>query len=290
MSKQRVALLGLGIMGTGMARRILAAGFPLTVFNRNAEKAKPFAAEGATVAATAKEAASQADVVISMLADDTAARSVWLGESGALSGARPRTILIESSTVTVGWIKELAAAANQHQCNLLDAPVTGSKPQAAAGELTFIVGGDGAALETVRPILTSMSREIIHLGPTGSGALAKLINNFVCAVQLASIAEGLAFIEKSGLDRDRALSVMTGGAPGSPLVKAMSARMIGKDYSPKFLMRLLAKDVNYALQEASARSVDLSTARNALQLLNRAIAQGYGESDMSAIIEPLRST
>src|SRR5689334_9195016 len=126
MTKPNIAFLGLGIMGTGMARRLLGAGFPLTVYNRSAERAAPLVAEGALGAATPAEAASQAEVVISMVADDNASRAIWLGENGALSGARPGTLLIEASTLTVGWIHELAVASTARGCELLDAPVTGS--------------------------------------------------------------------------------------------------------------------------------------------------------------------
>ncbi len=141
MSKPRIAFLGLGIMGSGMARRLLVNGFPLTVFNRNAEKSKLFAAGGALAAASAREAAAHAGVIISMVADDVAARGLWLGDNGALAAARPGTVCIECSTVTVGWAKELAAAATARGCEFLDAPVTGSKNQAAAGDLNFLVGG-----------------------------------------------------------------------------------------------------------------------------------------------------
>ena len=289
MNKPRIVFLGLGIMGSGMARRLLTNGFPLTVFNRNAEKSKPFAAEGAQVAASPREAAAQADVIISMVADDNAARAMWLGENGALAAARPGVVCIECSTVTVGWVRELSAAATARGCELLDAPVTGSKTQAASGELSFLVGGDSSTLEKARPVLAAMSKAVIHLGPTGSGALLKLINNFVCGVQIASLAEAMAMIERSGLDRARALEVLTNGAPGSPLVKAVSTRMTTPDFTPNFLLRLMAKDLNYAIQEGGKLSVELVTATAALENFQRAIAAGHGEQDIAAVVEPLRA-
>src|SRR5882724_9831071 len=132
MSKPRVAILGLGIMGGGMARRLLSEGFPVTVYNRNPDRAVPFATAGAFVAGSPREAASRADVVVSMVADDVASRSIWLGENGALAGANRGSVLIESSTLTVGWIKELSAAAAHRGFEFLDAPVTGTKPHAAS--------------------------------------------------------------------------------------------------------------------------------------------------------------
>ena len=283
--KPRIAFFGLGIMGSGMARRLLANGFPLTVFNRNAEKSKPFANEGAHVAATPREAASRADVIVSMVADDNAARAMWLGENGALAAAAPGTICVECSTVTVGWIHELAAAAKKSKCELLDAPVTGSKTHAAGGELNFIVGGESAALEKVRPVLSAMSKTIVHLGPTGSGALLKLINNFVCGVQVASLAEAIAMIERSGLDRAKALEILTGGAPGSPLVKTIAGRMTAADFTPNFLLRLMAKDLGYAIHEGKKLSVELNTAAAALGSFQKSIAAGLGDKDMSAVVK-----
>jgi len=288
MSKPRIAFLGLGIMGSGMARRLIVNGFPLAVFNRNAEKSKPFAAEGARVAGSPREAAANADVIISMVADDVASRSLWLGENGALAAAKPGTVCIECSTVTVNWVREFATAAAREKCEFLDAPVTGSKSQAASGELNFLVGGDSATLEKARPVLAAMSKAIVHLGPTGSGSLLKLINNFVCGVQIAALAEAMAMIERGGLERAKALEVLAGGAPGSPLVKAVSARMTTPDFTPNFLLRLMAKDLGYAIQEGGRLSVELLTATAALEDFQRAIATGHGDKDIAAVVEPFR--
>jgi 3-hydroxyisobutyrate dehydrogenase len=286
MNSPRVAFLGLGIMGGNMARRLLAAGFALTVYNRS--RAKAAALAGARVAATPREAAAGADIVLCMVADDIASRAMWLGENGAVAGAPRGAVLVDCSTLSVGWVKELAAAANACDCEFLDAPVTGSKTQSAAGELNFIVGGSLAALERLKPVLTPMSKRITHLGPTGSGALIKLINNFVCGVQVASLAEALALIEQSGLDCAQALSVLLDGAPGSPLVKTMAARMTASDFTPNFLLKLMAKDLGYAVTEGRARGLSPTTAVAALEVFQRAIAAGHGEQDMAAVVEPLR--
>jgi 3-hydroxyisobutyrate dehydrogenase len=288
MSKPRIAFLGLGIMGSGMARRLLANGFPLAVFNRNAEKSAPFAAGGAHVATSPREAALGAGVILSMVADDNASRSLWLGENGALAAAGPGTVCIECSTVTVNWVRELAAAVVAKKCEFLDAPVTGSKIQAAAGELNFLVGGSASTLEKARPVLAAMSKTILPLGPVGSGALLKLINNFVCGVQVAALAEAMAMIELGGLDRAKALEVLTNGAPGSPLVKAVSARMTTPDYTPNFLLRLMAKDLGYAIQESGKLSMELMTAAAALELFQRGVAAGHGGQDIAAVVEQFR--
>jgi 3-hydroxyisobutyrate dehydrogenase len=289
MSKSRIAFLGLGIMGSGMARRLLTAGFPLTVYNRNPERSKGFA-DSASVAASPREAASRADMVISMVADDAASKSMWLGESGALAGAAKGSILIESSTLSVGWIKELAAAATAKQSDLLDAPVTGTKPHAAAGELIFLVGGQERALETARPALAAMGKEIIYLGPHGSGALMKLVNNFMAGVQAASFAEATALIDAAGLDHDKAVSILNNGAPGSPLIKRISAIAASGDFTPNFLLRLMAKDLGYAATEAEHYGVKFRTAPAALEVFKQAIARGYGEEDLSAVIKSFQNT
>jgi 3-hydroxyisobutyrate dehydrogenase len=284
-----VAVLGLGLMGGGMAHRLLGAGFSLTVYNRTAEKAKSLVVRGARLADSPRDAATGAEFIISMVADDAASRDVWLGEDGALAAAAPGAILIESSTVSTEWIRELDAAARAGGCELLDAPVTGSRVQADSGQLNFLVGGNDAALERARPILTPMSKSIVLVGPTGSGALLKLINNFMCGVQAASLAEALVLIERAGLDRDVATAVLSNGAPGSPLVKTLLGRMTARDYTPNFYLSLMAKDLAYSMREAERHRVSLETARAARETFERADAAGRGQQDMSAIVELLRS-
>lgn len=285
MSKPRVAVIGLGIMGGGMAGRLLSSGFPLTVYNRNKDKAAALVRAGATLAGSPREAASGTEFVISMVADDVASRGVWLKDDGALAGASRGTVLIECSTLTVGWIKELAAAAAQRGCELLDAPVTGTKPHAANGELSFLVGGSEAALAAARPVLSVLGREITHLGPTGSGSLLKLINNFMCGVQAASLAEGEAMIAAGGLDLEKSLAVLTNGAPGSGLVKRAAERAFANDFTPNFPLHLMAKDLGYAIDQASHFGQKLTTASSALAIFKNAIAKGYGDQDFSAVIK-----
>jgi 3-hydroxyisobutyrate dehydrogenase len=286
---ETVAILGLGTMGSGMAANLLKAGFSLVVYNRTAAKAQALVDAGARLAATPAEAAKGASVVISMLADDAASREVWLGKDGALEAAGKDAVLIESSTVSPAWVAELEARAAQHGVELLDAPVTGSRMQAAAGQLSFLVGGSDRALEAVAPVLRAMGKEIVHLGPLGSGAKLKLINNFLCGVQIASLAEGIAWIERSGLDREKALAFLKTGAGGSPLIGAISTRMVDHNYAVNFLLRLMAKDLQYAQNEAEHCDVDLTTAQTARGLFEAAIAKGFGEEDMSSVIEPLRN-
>ena len=288
MSKPRVAFLGLGIMGAGMARRILDAGFPLTVFNRNPGEGGPprlRGRDGRLLPGAGRLAGGRHH--------QHGRRRPRRPGSLARQGRRPvrgrsrrRLHRVEHGHGRLGSRAGHGRAAKG--CEFLDAPVTGSRSHAAAGELRFLVGGAPAALERVTPVLAAMGKTITHLGPSGSGALVKLINNFVCGVQVASLAEAVAMIERSGLDRDRALEVLTHGAPGSPLLKTIAARMTAADFTPNFFLRLMAKDLGYAIGEGRGHSVELATAAAALGDFKAAIAAGLGEKDMSAVVEPMR--
>ena len=289
MSKHQVALLGTGTMGSGMARNLRKAGFPLTVYNRTREKAELLAETGAQVADTPSRAVAGASVVLSMLADDVASREAWLGTNGALAAMQAGAVVVECGTVSPEWVNELHQQAEARGLKMMDAPVTGSRPQANAGELTFLAGADPTTLEAVRPVLESMSKSILHLGPVGSGALLKLINNFLCGVQVASFAEALAWVERSSLDRAQALDFLKNGAAGSGIFKAMSERMTARTYEVNFMLRLMEKDMRYAQQAAEAKDITLTTAACSNKLFERAESAGYGDRDMSAVVEVLRS-
>lgn len=291
MEHSRVAVMGLGLMGSGMAGSLLRAGFPVTVFNRSPARATPLADAGARVASSPRDAAADADVIVSMVADDRAARDVWMGEHGALAGVKAGALLVESSTVSVGWIKDLAGAAQANGATLIDAPVTGSREAAATGQILFLAGGSAADVERVRPVLSAMGRGVVHAGPTGSGALLKLVNNFLCGAQVAVLAETIAFVERSGLDPAAAIDMILSGAGASPLVKTLAPRMAARDFdAPHFIMRLMAKDLTYAREEAAQRGLTLQTATCVLGLFEQAIAAGQGDRDFSAVIEPIRAS
>jgi 3-hydroxyisobutyrate dehydrogenase len=286
---QRVAILGIGTMGSGMATNLIKAGFAVNVYNRTRAKAEPLAALGAQIADSPAAAASNADIILTMLADENASRTVWLGEHGALKAAKPEATLVESSTVTPAWIAELSSLAHARSLPFLDAPVTGSRVQAETAQLSILVGGDRVTLEKARPMLAAISKEILHLGPIGSGARLKLINNFLCGVQAASLAEALAWIERSGLNRDQSLNFLKSGAPGSPVFNALAARMIQATYEVNFLLPLMRKDLNYALADAVLFDIPLRTASAAESRFSDAVQAGFDQKDMSAIIEPLRA-
>lgn len=285
-----VAVLGLGLMGGGMARQLVARGFSVAIWNRNPERAHAPGLENARVAATPADAARGAAVVISMLANDDASRAVWLGPDGALETMERDAIAIESSTLTVDWVKALAARMAGQGIAFLDAPVTGSRDQAGSGALKFLVGGDAGGLALARPVLEALGTDIEHLGPVGSGAALKLINNFLCGVQVASLAEALAMIERSGLDPAKAFAVLSAGAPGSPLVRGVGQRMMDRAYAPHFHPSLMAKDLAYAEAAFGAAGIDLASARAARDRFLAAAEAGFDKQDIASVVETIRAS
>ncbi|MFP5250285.1 MAG: NAD(P)-dependent oxidoreductase, partial [Acidobacteriota bacterium] len=247
------------------------------------------AERGAVIAATPAEAARNACFVIAMVSDDEVSRRVWLGQDGALGAMPAGSIAIDSSTLSPGWIAELLAAVTKGGLRLVEAPVTGSRAQAEAGQLTFLAGADEEALAAAAPVLACMSKEILHLGPVGCGAQMKLINNFLSAVQVTSFAEALAWIERTGLRRDTALDFLKRAAPGSPIFSTMAERMTRRAYDVNFLLRLIEKDLRYAHAAAAALGVELSMSSAAEKLFRAAREKGWGEKDMSAVLEAVRA-
>jgi 3-hydroxyisobutyrate dehydrogenase len=281
---QRIALLGVGTMGAGMAANWLKKGFPLTIWNRTPGKAEPLAGRGATIATTPREAAADADIIVAMVADDDASRGVWLGGSGALEGAKPGAIVIESSTLTPDWVRELAGKAQERGCRFLDAPVGASRPAAAAGQLVFFIGGDAETLEAVRPALMAVAQRINHVGATGAGATWKLINNMLIATQTAGLAEALAFARKSGFAPDQILTLIGSSSAASPIVVGKLPRMIeGQFDETDFALSLMLKDARYAIALAGALGSPHEVIAAAEAAFARAKAKGLGAKDFAAV-------
>lgn len=286
---QSVAVLGLGIMGAGIARNIHKAGFPLVVYNRTRAKTEPFAAQGIKVAGTPHHAAEGADLILSMVGDDEASRAIWLGEDGALAGAKPEAILVECSTLSIAWVRELAALAAEHGNELLDSPVGGSKDAAEAGTLRLFVGGDAAVLERAHPVLSTISQNWAHLGPNGSGAMMKLINNLMGAVHAVVLGEGLLLAERAGLNIDQVVSLLTNGAVASPIVKGKAPRMAAHRYGDTdFALRWMHKDTTYAMRAGDEFGTPLPTLAAAREVYRMARNLGLEDADFSAVIEALR--
>ncbi len=242
----KIAFLGLGRMGVGMAIGLAGKGHDLAVWNRSAEKAKPVLEKGARFAKTPAEAATGADVVITMLADDPASEAVWLGYEGALAVMKPGTTAIECSTLTRQYVIDLGAKAKARGIRFIDCPVTGRPNVAAQGKLTLLVGADPADLAATRPLLEQFSETIRYFGPVGAGTAYKLMINLMGAVQIAALAEGLIMAERLGLDRDAVVDAIETSASASRQVLLHCRRMAERNFSdPSFTAGLRHKDAAY---------------------------------------------
>jgi len=243
-----VAFIGLGRMGHGMAGRYLDAGFTVAVFNRSKAKAQALIARGARWAASPKDAAIDADAVVTMVADDAASRSVWLGQDGAAAAMKSGAIGIECSTVSYAHALELSRELRRRGLIYIDSPVTGLPDAAAAGKLTLLVGAELADLEGARQFLVPLSSTIRHFGAVGTGTVYKLINNLMGAIQIAGLAEGLAIAEQAGLDIELVLEAIENGVAASPQVIRHSRRMAARNFAgANFTAALRHKDAAYAV-------------------------------------------
>jgi 3-hydroxyisobutyrate dehydrogenase len=284
-----VTVIGLGIMGSGIAHNLLRAGYSLTVYNRTREKAAPLIAAGAQWAASPALATQHADFVISMVGDDTASRAMWLGPDGAFATMHHHTIAVECSTLSLDWIREWHANAQQHAVKAIESPVAGSKLAAEAGTLLLFVGGEAETLAKARPVLAAFSNNIVHFGPATSGALYKLINNLQGAIHLLALSEGLVMAERAGLNPETVLEAVTSGAVSSPMVKGKAAHVIDREYGDvHFSNRWMHKDLTYALRAADELGVPVPLVAAAREVYKMAIQLGWGDLDIAAVSEVIR--
>ena len=268
----KVAFIGLGRMGHGMAGRYLDAGFSVAVFNRSRARAEDLIARGARWASSPAEAADGAEAVVTMVADDEASRHVWLGQGGAATRMKPGALAIECSTVSHRHALDMARELRSRGLIYLDCPVTGLPEAAAAGTLTLLVGADAVDLERAKPYLAPIGNVVRHFGAVGTGTVFKLINNLMGAVQIASLAEGIAMAEQAGLDMNLVAEAMATGAVASPQVIRHSKRMIARDFAgASFTAALRYKDAAYAVKLAEGLLADSP-------LVGRAAVEAYARA------------
>jgi 3-hydroxyisobutyrate dehydrogenase-like beta-hydroxyacid dehydrogenase len=277
----RVAFIGLGRMGRGMAGRYLDAGFIVSVWNRSKAKGEDLIARGARCATSPEDAAIDADAVVTMVADDHASRAVWLTNDGAAATMKAGAIAIECSTVSYRHALDLARELRGRGLTYIDSPVTGLPDAAAAGKLTLLVGADPADLQRARPFLVPLATTIRHFGAVGSGTVYKLINNLMGAIQIAGIAEGLAIAEQAGLDMKLVLEAVETGVAASPQVIRHSRRMAARNFSgATFTAALRHKDAAYAVALAeSLLSAEPIMGRAAVAAYDRAKAHGPDDDE-----------
>jgi 3-hydroxyisobutyrate dehydrogenase-like beta-hydroxyacid dehydrogenase len=283
-ARERVAFLGLGIMGRPQAANIRRAGFDLTVWNRTRERAESFAQEhdGVQVAETPAEAARSAEVVISMVPDVPEVEEVLFA---AADGMAEGALAIDMSTIAPTASRSIGERLAERGIHFLDAPVTGSRPKAEDGTLTIMAGGEAEDFERARPILESMGQLVVHVGPSGHGEMIKLINNTLSAIHAAALAEALVVAQAANVDVDKLRQVVAAGSGASAMLALKAEPMIEREFDPLFKLEHMLKDVRHCIREADALGVDLPVARLVESLYAQADESGLGGRDFAAVIE-----
>ena len=289
MSNPTVSIAGMGRMGSAMAVTLSDAGFDVTVYNRTRERAERVSETiGATVADTPKEAAAS-DVIISIVADDSAVTDLYLSENGLVAGLGAGTVVLEMSTIDPSTVAAMRPAVEAAGGVLLDAPVSGSVSLVEAGNLTIMVGGDSAAMERARPVLEALAARIYHLGESGNGSTMKLaVNGLVHAINQA-LSEAVVLAEKAGVPRDLAYEVFANSAAGAPFVAYKRAAFLEPETAPvAFSLDLVVKDLELILDLAERAGAPMPQGRANLEAARRAVDEGHGHEDMSALAVMLR--
>lgn len=289
MPDTRVGFVGLGIMGKPMAKNLIKAGFPLTVYNRTASRAEEFKSLGAQVAESPRGAAANADVVITIVTDSPDVRAVILGEGGVIEAVRPGSIVIDMSTISPQVTREIAEALKAKQAQMLDAPVSGGEKGAIEGTLSIMVGGEAETLERVRPVLMAMGKTITHIGPNGMGQVCKLANQIAVGLHNLSISEALIFAEKAGADPARVMQAIQGGAGNSWAFQNLAPKIIRRDFSPGFMVKLQQKDLRLVLDAADKLSLPLPGTALTHQLYQAVEARGLGDEGNHSLVKALEA-
>ncbi|RPV97487.1 3-hydroxyisobutyrate dehydrogenase [Pseudomonas aeruginosa] len=287
---KQIAFIGLGHMGAPMATNLLKAGYLLNVFDLVQSAVDGLVAVGASAARSARDAVQGADVVISMLPASQHVEGLYLDDGGLLAHIAPGTLVLECSTIAPASARKVHAAARERGLTMLDAPVSGGTAGAAAGTLTFMVGGDAEALERARPLFEAMGRNIFHAGPDGAGQVAKVCNNQLLAVLMIGTAEAMALGVANGLEAKVLAEIMRRSSGGNwalevynPWPGVMENAPASRDYSGGFMTQLMAKDLGLAQEAAQASASSTPMGSLALSLYRLLLKQGYAERDFSVV-------
>ena len=289
-ARTRIGFIGLGAMGSRIAGRLLDAGHPVSGTNRTAAKAQPLIERGLAWLSTAREVAASTDVVLSMVTDDEALEAITTGPQGLLAGLEPGQVYVDMSTVSPHASRRLAERVRAIDAHMLDAPVSGSIPQAETGTLAIMVGGEREAFAAVEPLLREIGSTVTHVGRTGQGLVLKLAINISLAVQTLAFSEGLLLAERAGVDPDVAAEVMSTSSIGSPMLKARTPLLLHLPDHAWFDVELMQKDIRLARRAAADLRIALPSAAAADQVLTEARHLGYGHRDLAALHEVLART
>jgi len=280
---QQLAFIGLGIMGGPMAGHLLTAGHSLVVNTRSKSRADDLLKRGAKWAATAADAAKDADVIFICVPDTPDVQRVVLGADGILSSARAGTVVVDHSTISPSATKTMASALAQCGVYMLDAPVSGGDMGAKNATLSIMVGGEAAAFERVKPLLAHMGITVTHTGPSGSGQLTKLVNQILVSVNNLAVCEALTFARANGLDEQKTLAAVGGGAAGSWQLTNLGPRMIAGDFAPGFMIKLQVKDLRLALEAAKDSGLKLPALETVAKLFQIGIDEGKADEGTQAL-------
>ncbi len=285
MNKPRIGYLGLGLMGSPMALRLLGDGYAVTVWNRAPEKCADAVAAGATQAATPAEVARNCDILLMCLMNANAVEAVVFGADGVTS-VEKTPLLADFSTLHPDATRSFADRLKAETgADWLDAPVSGGTPAAEAGTLTFMVGGAEQAFETLQPVLESMGRNITHMGPVGSGQMTKLVNQVISGCTMTVVAEAVNLAEKAGVDASRLASALAGGFADSKPFQLLAPRMAGRHFeNPLGTVATMLKDIDAVIEFGETNGAMLPMTRTALQMLNATVDDGHADDDISTLI------
>ncbi len=282
-----VGVIGLGAMGTPMARNLLKAGHTVTVYARRPERMAPLVDAGARAASSAAEVASLSDVTITMVIDTAAVEAVTLGPRGIAEGARSGSVVIDHSTIDPDGARRIASALKARGIDMLDAPVSGGVAVAEAGVLSIMAGGDEALLERCRPILECYGRSIVHIGPSGAGQVAKACNQICTIVNTLGAAEAMLMAERAGVDPAKVKDVLMTGFGASRMLDLQAPKMIARDFDGKVESRLHYKDIHIVLAMARGLGIELPASAAAARVLSELQNRGGAKKDTAAVFTVL---
>ena len=284
---ERIGFIGLGIMGRGMARNIAKAGFELRVWNRTASRAEEFVQTGAIVSATPAEVAANSDIIITCVSDTPDVEAVILGDEGVIQGAHAGALVIDMSTISPQATRTIAAQLNERDVAMLDAPVSGGSEGAERGTLSIMVGGDAAQVERAMPVFQAMGKTITHVGGQGDGQMVKLVNQILVVGNALAMSEALLFAQAGGLDLQKTLQAVSGGAAGSWMLSNRGPQVLHRDWRPGFTIDLQQKDVRLALQAADQLGVPTFATSLVFNLYRTLQQAGLGAEGNHALIKAL---
>ena len=281
---KRIGFIGLGLMGSGMSMNLLRAGFPLTVWNRTPSKMKPLLDAGAEGAGSPREVAERSDIVVDIVTDSPDVEGVLLGPEGVIHGARPGTVVVDMSTISPSVTRRIAEELGKKGVRMLDAPVSGGDVGAREGTLSIMVGGDEEVYEECLPIFQAMGRTITHVGGNGMGQTVKLVNQILVGMNMLGVAEALMFARKSGVDLEKCLAAVSGGAAGSWQLTNNGAKLLKGDLEPGFKVKDYIKDLRLIMEAAADAEMPLMGTSVVQQMFRSLDAEGLRQKGTQAVI------